>query len=67
MNCKRSNGSDRAFFTTVEQAEAFKAMPENIAYHGDRVMWCRLCGYYHLSAPHWNKPFEIPASEVRAN
>ncbi len=66
MNCKRSNGSDRAFFTTVEQAEAFRS--EHPASYGeDEIRFCTCCGYFHLSHPTWVKPFEIPVSGMKVN
>lgn len=66
--CKREDGSFRAHFATAEEALAFQRRPENeLVYGGDEIRWCRLCGWIHLSAPHWDKPHEIPVEDLKAN
>jgi hypothetical protein len=68
QNCRRSDGSLRAFFATVEEAREFQQRPENVAMYGeDEIHYCRLCGFYHLSHPSWNKPHEIPAEKMKVN
>ncbi len=57
--CKRPSGTTRAYFESIEQAEAFAADPENPAYHGDVAHLCLKCGWFHLSKPSWLK-FEPP-------
>ncbi len=66
MHCKRSNGSNRAFFQTVEQAEAFRSEHPD-EYGEDEIRFCTRCGFYHLSHPTWIKHFEVPAEKMRAN
>jgi hypothetical protein len=34
-HCKRSNGTERAWFHAREEADAFAQSPANPAYHGD--------------------------------
>ena len=53
--CRRSNGTLRAWFATVEEAVAFAENPLNTAYHGDVAVRCLKpgCGGWHLSQPHW--------------
>jgi len=52
----------------VEEAREFQQRPENVAMYGeDEIHYCRLCGFYHLSHPSWNKPHEIPAEKMKVN
>ena len=68
MNCKRSDGSNRAFFATVEEAREFQRRPENAAMYGeDEIRFCTRCGHFHLSHPTWVKPWEIVVSEITVN
>jgi hypothetical protein len=67
-HCKRSTGTDRAWFRTQEEAVAFANDPVNPAYHGDIAHYCAVCGFFHLSKPEWLVKFvcercneEIPA------
>ena len=53
--CKRSNGTTRAYFETMEEAEVFAADPRNPAYTDDIAHFCLDCGYFHLSRPEWLK------------
>ena len=55
-HCKRSNGTERAWFVTREQAEAFANDPVNTVYHGDLEHLCARCDLYHLSMPEWLEP-----------
>ena len=52
-NCRRSNGTLRAWFHSREEAEAFEADPANVAYHGDVAHLCDKCGRWHLSRREW--------------
>jgi hypothetical protein len=68
VNCKRSDGSNRAFFATVEEAREFQQRPEYVADYGeDEVRFCTRCGNFHLSHPTWVKPWEIATSEMKVN
>ena len=55
-HCRRSNGTERAWFLTREQAVAFAQDPANPAYHGDIAHLCSKCDMYHLSRPEWLEP-----------
>jgi hypothetical protein len=55
-HCKRSTGTDRAWFCTQEEAVAFANDPVNTAYHGDIAHLCHTCGYWHLSRIDWLIP-----------
>ena len=55
-HCKRPNGTERAYFRTRTEAEAFAADPANPAYHGDIAAPCARCDYYHLSKEAWLEP-----------
>lgn len=55
-HCKRSTGTERAWFRTREEAEAFANDPANPAYHGDVAHLCSKCCFYHLSKPEWLEP-----------
>jgi hypothetical protein len=55
-HCKRNSGTERAWFRTREEAEAFAQDPNNPAYHGDLARLCWKCDYYHLSQPSWLEP-----------
>jgi hypothetical protein len=65
--CRRPNGTLRAWFATREEAEAFEADPQNVAYHGDVVVLCMKigCDGYHLSRPDW--PDAVAAAKARIN
>jgi hypothetical protein len=54
--CKRSNGTERAWFRTREEAEAFAQLPANPAYDGDIARLCAKCGFWHLSKISWLFP-----------
>ena len=68
-HCKRSNGTERKWFDTVEAALEFqKVHPEG--YGADVVTLCRKCGgCFHLSHPDWlpDLPWETPVSELVPN
>ena len=51
QRCKRQNGTERRWFRTREEAEAFEKDPENVNYHGDVPELCGKCGFWHLSRP----------------
>jgi len=53
FHCLRSNGTERAWFLTLEDAQAFERDPRNVNYHGDVAHFCGKCGFYHLSRPEW--------------
>jgi len=53
-HCKRSTGTDRAWFRTHEEAVAFANDPANTTYHGDIAHFCASCGFFHLSKPEWH-------------
>lgn len=55
-HCKRSNGTERAWFRTRKEAEVFAADPANPAYHGDIPALCVRCDLYHLNRPEWLEP-----------
>ena len=55
-HCKRSSGTERAWFNTREAAEAFAADPANPAYIGDIQALCAKCDLYHLNRPEWLEP-----------
>jgi hypothetical protein len=55
-HCKRSSGTERAWFRTREEAEAFAADPANPAYDGDIPALCARCDLYHLNRPEWLQP-----------
>jgi hypothetical protein len=58
--CLRSNGTERAWFLTREQAIAFAQDQANPAYHGDIAHLCSKCDMYHLSRPEWLEPQFTP-------
>jgi len=68
-HCKRSNGTVRKWFDTVEAALEFqKVHPEG--YGADVVTLCRKCGgCFHLTHPDWlsDLPWETPVSELVPN
>ena len=68
-HCKRTDGSDRAWFHTREEADAFANDPANVAYHGDVTTFCKACGFFHLSRPDWleHLPFETVATKRTIN
>lgn len=49
--CRRSTGTERAWFSTREEAVRFAQDPKNVHYHGDVAHLCQNCGVYHLSHP----------------
>jgi hypothetical protein len=55
-HCKRSAGTERAWFNSRAEAEAFAADPANPNYHGDVAHLCGWCDFYHLSRPEWLLP-----------
>jgi hypothetical protein len=55
-HCKRSNGTERAWFHAREEADAFAQSPANPAYHGDIAHLCAKCGFWHLSRVSWLFP-----------
>jgi hypothetical protein len=55
-HCKRSTGTERAWFRTREEAEAFADDPANPAYAGDIPALCAKCDLYHLNRPEWLQP-----------
>ena len=65
--CLRSDGSERAWFHTVEEAVAFRDMHPN--YFGDVIVFCGRCGFYHCSNPNWvvERWWEMPVEELEAN
>ena len=54
--CLRSNGTERAWFFTRDEAEAFAVDPANVNYHGDVAHLCARCDLWHLSRPEWLEP-----------
>lgn len=69
MHCKRPDGTDRAWFNSREEAEAFAQDPVNTAYQSDVIVFCGRCGFYHCSNPNWNvsRPWEIPVENLAVN
>ena len=56
-HCKRSTGTERAWFRTREDAETFAADPANWStYRGDIPALCARCNLYHLNRPEWLEP-----------
>ena len=54
---RRSTGSFRAYFSSMEEAESFAANPENWpVYQGDIAHLCHKCGRWHLSRSEWLVP-----------
>ena len=68
-HCKRSDGTNRAWFHTNEEADAFALDPANVNYHGDITTFCGACGFFHLSRPDWlaHLPFETVATKRTIN
>jgi hypothetical protein len=60
-HCKRSTGTERKWFFTLEEAEAFRNDLVNTAYHGDLAHLCPRCGFFHLSKLEW---LESSATEM---
>lgn len=60
QHCKRSNGTERAWFLSREAAEQFEQDPANPAYHHDVAHLCAVCGFWHLSKLEWL----VPATET---
>jgi len=52
-HCLRRNGTERAWFRSREEAEAFALDPVNTLYHGDVAHLCDRCGFWHLSRLEW--------------
>ena len=48
IHCKRSNGTDRAWFNSKAEAEAFAADPNHPVYFGDVAALCGRCKFWHL-------------------
>ncbi len=59
-HCKRPSGTERAYFRTRTEAEAFAADPGNVHYLGDLARLCARCDLYHLSKPEWLQPVLTP-------
>jgi hypothetical protein len=59
--CLRLNGTPRAVFDTIAEAEAFALTNEN--YVGDIPWRCDRCGRIHLYRPAWLLPNRI--AEIR--
>jgi hypothetical protein len=53
MTCLRSDGTERKWFNTEEEAVAFERDPANPCYHGDIAHLCELCRRWHLSKIEW--------------
>jgi hypothetical protein len=67
-HCKRSNGTERKWFDTVEAALEFqKHHPEG--YGADAVVLCGRCSKFHCSHPDWlaDRPWETPVAELAVN
>lgn len=64
--CKREDGSYRAHFATVEEAEAFR-LANPVVYGEDEIRWCRRCERFHLSRKNWIKPWEITLENGAVN
>jgi len=70
MHCKRKSGTERAWFSTREDAVRFAEHPANHpVYLGDVAHLCDKCGYWHLSNPSWLQPLlcECCSEEIPAN
>ncbi len=50
-HCLRSNGTERAWFTSKAAAEAFAATTPG--YEGDIAHLCGACGFWHCARPSW--------------
>jgi hypothetical protein len=56
--CLRTDGSQRATFETIADAEKFRTEhPEQ--YGQDQVVFCTRCMSLHLSHPSWKHPWEV--------
>ncbi len=68
-HCKRKDGTNRAYFHTKEEADAFAKDPTHPAYHGDITTFCTACGFFHLSRPDWleHLPMETAATKRTIN
>jgi hypothetical protein len=51
--CRRTDGSQRAWFATREEAVAFEADLKNWDYRGDVPVRCTKCLGWYLSQPSW--------------
>jgi hypothetical protein len=49
--CLRSNGTERAWFSSKEEAEAFGRIAPG--YEGDIAHLCLSCGFWHLARVKW--------------
>lgn len=65
--CLRSNGTERAWFNSPEEAAAYRDM--HPAYYGDIVIFCGQCGLFHCSNPNWDvsRPWEVPVENLKVN
>ena len=68
-HCKRTDGTNRAWFHTKEAADAFALDSANVNYHGDVTTFCTACGFFHLSRPDWleHLPMETVATKRTIN
>ena len=64
--CKRSDGTNRAFFETAEDAVTFRSQHPT-TYGEDEVRFCTRCGHFHLSHPTWVKSWETLIENVVVN
>jgi len=55
-HCLRTTGTERAWFVTKAEAEAFARNPANVHYRGDIAHFCPYCEFWHLSRKEWLKP-----------
>jgi len=66
-HCLRSDGTERAWFSSQGEAEAFgKITP---GYEDDIVVFCGRCGWFHLSQESWLPlhPWVTPVEKLRMN
>jgi hypothetical protein len=66
-HCRRSDGSERAWFNTLDEAAAFRDTHPD--YFGDVVVLCGRCGLFHCSNPNWTtvRRWETPVEALKVN
>jgi hypothetical protein len=66
QHCLREDGSERLWWDTAAECEAFIRDPRNVRYKNDRVVFCTKCRAYHASDPSWAEylPWEIPVKAI---
>ena len=67
LRCKRRDGSERKWFATRAEAEAFERDPANHYYHGDTPVYCECGGGgWHLQIGEHSTVYLMAASSSKA-